>query len=89
MRGESEGDGEVMGPEVLDGCYVIDNESAFLPEPTRRVKLHVIYRNPSPTQTLRDCAACPTVHICDAHVTGGTWKHKQGVKPCRVVVGEV
>jgi len=34
--------------------------------------------------TLADCAKCPIVSICDAHITGGEWKHRAGVNPCKV-----
>lgn len=29
------------------------------------------------TRTLRDCAACPKVSRCSAHITGGTHNHKE------------
>jgi len=32
--------------------------------------------------TYSDCAACEMVGRCDAHVTGGTWHHREGVDPC-------
>lgn len=35
-------------------------------------------------KTLADCAKCGVVSICDAHVTGGSWHHDEGVKPCKV-----
>jgi hypothetical protein len=35
-------------------------------------------------KTLKDCAVCPTVGCCDAHITGGTHKHREGVDPCQV-----
>ena len=34
--------------------------------------------------TLADCARCPLVSICDAHITGGEWKHRKGVNPCTI-----
>jgi hypothetical protein len=33
---------------------------------------------------LSDCSVCPVVWLCDAHVTGGEWKHDGGVVPCKV-----
>lgn len=35
-------------------------------------------------KTLNDCAACPVVSKCDAHVSGGEWEHREGVDPCEV-----
>ena len=35
-------------------------------------------------KTLKDCAGCLCVSICNAHITGGTWKHRGGINPCRV-----
>jgi hypothetical protein len=35
-------------------------------------------------KTLKDCSVCPVVWLCDAHVTGGEWKHDGGVVPCRI-----
>lgn len=35
-------------------------------------------------KTLKDCASCPCVTICDAHVTGGSWPHRGGSAPCEV-----
>lgn len=32
--------------------------------------------------TLRDCAACLVVSVCDAHHSYGTWKHRGGLDPC-------
>jgi hypothetical protein len=37
-------------------------------------------------KTLRDCARCDVVSRCDAHVTGGSWHHLQGVSPCRPII---
>lgn len=34
--------------------------------------------------TLADCARCSLVMMCDAHITGGEWKHKGGINPCTV-----
>lgn len=38
------------------------------------------------TKTLADCAACPMVSHCSAHVSDGEWEHDEGVDPCVVVV---
>ena len=35
-------------------------------------------------KTLKDCAECLTLRICDAHITGGTWPHRKGINPCRL-----
>lgn len=35
-------------------------------------------------KTLSDCAKCPVVSYCDAHITGGTWPHAKGIDPCKV-----
>ncbi len=35
-------------------------------------------------KTLSDCAQCEALMICDAHVTGGAHKHREGVDPCEV-----
>jgi hypothetical protein len=35
--------------------------------------------------TLADCARCPLVSMCDAHITDGEWKHCAGVNPCVIV----
>ncbi|HUW85522.1 MAG TPA: hypothetical protein VMV55_01465 [Methanoregula sp.] len=35
-------------------------------------------------KTMADCAKCPVMTICDAHISNGTWKHKAGVDPCEV-----
>jgi hypothetical protein len=32
--------------------------------------------------TFAKCAEFPVLRICDAHISGGEWKHLQGVKPC-------
>jgi hypothetical protein len=34
-------------------------------------------------KTEKDCTRCGCLSICDAHVTGGTWKHREGKNPCR------
>ena len=36
-------------------------------------------------RTIRDCAICPDLKDCDAHITGGLKKHREGPNPCRVV----
>jgi len=36
------------------------------------------------TKTLSDCARCPVLRICTAHITDGTWDHRKGADPCRV-----
>lgn len=35
-------------------------------------------------KTLKDCAACQKLSRCDAHVSGGSWKHLEGVDPCQI-----
>jgi hypothetical protein len=35
-------------------------------------------------KTLNDCARCPALKFCDAHVTGGIHKHREGMDPCEV-----
>ena len=37
-------------------------------------------------KTLADCARCPLVSLCDAHITNGEWKHRSGVNPCKVIL---
>ena len=37
-------------------------------------------------KTERDCAHCPMVSKCDAHVTNGDWHHAEGEHPCRPVI---
>ena len=37
-----------------------------------------------PTVTLQDCAKCPMVSKCTAHITGGSWDYSKGVDPCRI-----
>jgi hypothetical protein len=39
--------------------------------------------------TMKDCAGCDAVSMCDAHVTGGPWKHRGGPNPCRFVRDEI
>jgi hypothetical protein len=41
-----------------------------------------------PVKTLRDCAECTHVSLCDAHITGGVHKHREGVDPCVVVLDD-
>ena len=41
-----------------------------------------------PEKTLSDCAACPVIRYCDAHVIGGEWQHSGGVNPCRISLKE-
>jgi hypothetical protein len=33
-------------------------------------------------KTAEDCAQCSNIKICDAHMTDGQWKHKEGIDPC-------
>jgi hypothetical protein len=35
---------------------------------------------------MKTCAGCEVLRMCDAHVTGGEWKHRQGIDPCQVVL---
>ena len=37
---------------------------------------------------LSDCARCPVLRFCSAHVTGGEWDHRKGVEPCEVDKGD-
>lgn len=39
-------------------------------------------------KTLEDCAKCDYTRYCDAHVTGGSWRHRAGADPCELVVVE-
>jgi len=39
-------------------------------------------------KTLSDCAACKKLSICDAHISGGVWKHRKGTDPCEVSIKE-
>jgi hypothetical protein len=32
-------------------------------------------------RTLKGCSRCDVVSRCDAHVTGGSWHHRQGCRP--------
>jgi len=36
-------------------------------------------------KTLLDCRKCPHLAQCDAHISGGTHKHDEGLKPCKLV----
>jgi hypothetical protein len=36
-------------------------------------------------KTFHDCAGCDVLTSCDAHISGGSWNHKQGVDPCVIV----
>lgn len=36
-------------------------------------------------KTLKDCARCPVLSFCDAHITGGEWEHRKGIDPCEVI----
>jgi hypothetical protein len=35
-------------------------------------------------KTLSDCASCEALKFCDAHITGGVHKHREGMDPCEV-----
>jgi hypothetical protein len=37
-------------------------------------------------KTLQDCAGCDFLRICDAHTCEGSWKHRAGKYPCKVVL---
>jgi hypothetical protein len=37
-------------------------------------------------KSLEDCAQCPVVSKCSAHITDGEWNPRQGVSPCKVVL---
>jgi hypothetical protein len=39
-------------------------------------------------KTLSDCAQCPALKICDAHITGGVHKHREGMDPCEVSLAD-
>ena len=34
---------------------------------------------------VEQCAGCAVVNLCDWWVPGGSWKHQEGVEPCRPV----
>ena len=36
-------------------------------------------------KTLQDCAKCPNVSRCTAHITGGSWHYDKGADPCQLV----
>jgi hypothetical protein len=42
-------------------------------------------------RTFQDCARCPHLSRCDAHITGGTHRHREGRDPCSLAppVGSV
>jgi len=40
-------------------------------------------------KTEKDCASCEVVGICDAHITGGSWHHRQGVIPCKPKISDI
>ena len=37
-------------------------------------------------KTLSDCAECPVIQFCSAHVIDGEWEHDEGIDPCIVVI---
>jgi hypothetical protein len=37
-------------------------------------------------KTLADCAECPVMPLCSAHVPEGSWEHDEGIDPCVIVV---
>jgi hypothetical protein len=39
-------------------------------------------------KTLKDCAECEYVSYCDAHMSDGTYHHKEGKDPCQVTLKE-
>ena len=50
------------------------------------------YKTPareSPIKECAVCAACEVLPICDAHITGGSWHHRQGVSPCKPKIAEI
>ena len=40
-----------------------------------------------PNVTLEDCARCPVLRICSAHISNGAWQYDRGIDPCRVDIG--
>lgn len=40
-------------------------------------------------KTVKDCATCEVVGICDGHITGGSWHHREGVKPCKPKIADI
>ena len=40
-----------------------------------------------PNVTLEDCARCPVLRICSAHISNGAWQYDSGIDPCRVDIG--
>jgi hypothetical protein len=39
-------------------------------------------------KTLYDCAKCDNLSHCDAHMSDGTYHHKEGKDPCQVTLKE-
>jgi hypothetical protein len=38
-------------------------------------------------KTFDDCARCPVLPICSAHIATGQWEHDKGIDPCVVQDG--
>jgi len=36
--------------------------------------------------TEKDCAKCPVLRFCSAHITGGSWNPRTGVDPCEIEI---
>lgn len=45
--------------------------------------LNWVWAQSTGVKTVKECAACPVVAMCDAHITGGSWHHRQGAHPCK------
>lgn len=41
-----------------------------------------------PPVTFADCAQCPVLRHCSAHIATGEWEHDKGIDPCVVVDDE-
>ena len=39
-------------------------------------------------KTIFDCAKCHKMSYCNAHITNGTWDHRNTDDPCEVSFGE-
>src|SRR5512138_3675853 len=41
-------------------------------------------QEPEEAKTIKNCAGCPKLTKCDAHISGGQYKHREGPEPCTV-----
>jgi len=51
--------------------------------------LNWVWAQSTGVKTAKECAACPVVGICDAHITGGSWHHRQGAHPCKPKISDI